>query len=277
MIPYVRYADNMDVRSLYHFDADTLDSSYWNYTTSFEWITGASLTYMESGAFNGALYLDENEHDFKLHLPTTADATGDWTLQWRYYQSHTEAPVNDSTVYVGDIPVLTMDGSALYTPAGDQITVIPTGSWNELCIIRSDCVLHYYVNGVCYASVEDMSVHYNSVRFQFGDQQQTYKYFDELRFTRGAVYDAGENYTPTSVPHDSNLTLVLPTGTDYVVDQVPVYTGSPNNLLTQYGCADWSGFGNTSLWYYHNPFYPFSAYWDHPNGSVLLKYLYCPR
>ena len=238
VIPYVRSTDNVDVRSLYHFDGDTRDSSYWNYITEFEWITGASLTYMESGAFEGALYLDENQHAFRMTMPQATDTAGDWTLQWRYYQSHTEAPVNDSSVYVGDKSVLTMDGKALYTPAGDQIAVIPTGSWNEICIIRSGGQLYYYVNGVYYAAVDDVNSRFDDIRFVFGSEQQTYKYFDELRFSRGALYTPGENYTPTSVPHDSNLALILPTGKDVVVDEVAVYKPSENNLFNGTGWED---------------------------------------
>lgn len=261
VIPYVRSTDNVDVRSLYHFDADTRDSSYWNYITEFEWITGASLTYMESGAFEGALYLDENQHAFRMTMPQATDTAGDWTLQWRYYQSHTAAPVNDSSVYVGDQAVLSMDGSKFYTPAGAQIAVIPTGSWNEICIIRSGGKLYYYVNGVYYAAVDDVNYRMGDIRFVFGDQQQTFKYFDELRFSRGALYTPGENYTPTSVPHDSNLALILPTGKDVVVDEVGSLIPSDDNLLTPYKTDDW---GSSTLMDYlqrdYTPLYPYTDY-----------------
>ena len=39
------------IRSLYHFDGNVKDSSYWNYATSFAWKKGASITYLESKAF----------------------------------------------------------------------------------------------------------------------------------------------------------------------------------------------------------------------------------
>jgi len=241
VIPYVRYSDNMDVRSLYHFDGDTLDDSYWNYLTSFSWSTGASLTYMESGAFNGALYLDENKHDFTMILPSALDTNFDWTLQFRLYQSHTVTPVNDSAVYVGGHVVLKMDGSKLYTTSGEAFSPMPIGTWNELCIVRKDNRLYYYLNGVYYTSVSD-NIYRSaaSVRFSLGDQQQTYKYLDELRFMRGTIFTAGQNYTPTSVPHDSNLTLVLPNGSDGIADETLVFTPSENNLLTPYKLDDWS-------------------------------------
>lgn len=241
VVPYVRYSDNFDVRSLYHFDGDTLDDSYWNYLTSFSWSTGASLTYMESGAFNGALYLDENKHDFTMTLPSALDTNFDWTLQFRLYQSHTEAPVNDSAVYVGGHVVLKMDGSRLYTTSGEAFSPMPIGTWNELCIVRKDNRLYYYLNGVYYTSVADNIYRSTSaVRFDFGDQQQTYKYLDELRFMRGTIFTAGQNYTPTSVPYDSNLTLVLPTGSDGIADETLMFTPSENNLLTPYKLDDWS-------------------------------------
>ena len=260
VIPYVRYADNMDIRSLYHFDGDTRDSSYWNYATSFAWNEGASLTYMESGAFNGALYLDELSHDFQLTLATESDAAADWTLQWRYYQSHTEAPVKDSSVYVGGLTVLQLDGKYLYTAAGDQIAPLPVGSWNEICIIRSQGILYYFINGVYYTSCKLEGYFSNTVRFLFGDQQQTYKYFDELRFARGNLYTPGENYTPTSVPHDSNLTLVLPSGLDVVLDEVMVLTPSEDNLLTPYNRSDWTTISLGSLELSYDPYYPVSSY-----------------
>ena len=44
VINYGRSADDVSLRSLYHFDGDTDDESYWNYCTDFTWNKGASLS-----------------------------------------------------------------------------------------------------------------------------------------------------------------------------------------------------------------------------------------
>lgn len=229
VIPYGRSADDTSLRSLYHFDGDTKDSSYWNYCTDFTWNKGASLTYMDAAVFEGALYLDELEHDFTCTLPTTI-GSGDFTIQWRYYQSHTLTPVADSGMYIGDIPVLQFDGKSIRNSGGVKVADIPTGSWNEICITRKDGNYYVYLNGVCYQSGEWSSGLGHTVRFVFGAEQQTYKYFDELRILNYAIA-AGENYAPTAVPHDTNLTLVLPDTAVPVADEYWSITSSGENLF----------------------------------------------
>lgn len=86
VINYAKSATDTYIRALYHFDGDTDDSSYFSTQGDFTWTAGASLTYMESGAFNGALYLDSNSHDFRIKLPSRL-SSGDFTLQFRYYQA----------------------------------------------------------------------------------------------------------------------------------------------------------------------------------------------
>ena len=238
VVNYARSTDNVDQRVLYHFDGDTQDASYWSYTTSFDWATGASLTYMDEGVFSGSLYLDETEHDFTISLPGN-DAAGDFTLQFRYYQSYTAAPQTDSWIQVGDEKLLSFSGAMYLDKNGAGITTTSIGTWNEICIIRSDNVLYYYINGVFYKSVADNTYHKPTLRFYFGDDQQTYKKLDELRFTKSVVYTAGEDYTVSSVPFDSSLSLILPDGERPMADEVLVLTPSENNLLTENGLSDW--------------------------------------
>lgn len=239
VVNYARSTDNVDQRVLYHFDGDTQDASYWSYTTSFDWATGASLTYMDEGVFSGSLYLDETEHDFTISLPGN-DAAGDFTLQFRYYQSYTAAPQTDSWIQIGDEKLLSFSGAMYLDKNGAGIVATSIGVWNEICIIRSDNVLYYYINGVFYKSVADNTYHKPTLRFYFGDDQQTYKKLDELRFTKSVVYTVGEDYTVSSVPFDSSLSLILPDGERPMADEVLVITPSENNLFNAKGLADWS-------------------------------------
>ncbi|WP_144032080.1 hypothetical protein [Oscillibacter ruminantium] len=223
VVGYGRSADDTSLRSLYHFDGDTHDSSYWNYCTNFQWVSGASLTYMDSGPFKGSLYLDENQHDFVFWLPSNI-GSGDFTMQFRYYQSATAAPQTDSFIalyskadYSTWSRPLLMDGQYLKTESAN-IAKISTGQWNEICIQRSSGYLWYMLNGVVVGSpLPDTTFYYDRIYFGFGSSQQTFKYFDEFRFVNKGLYVGG--YTPTSVPHDTNLTLVLPDTARPVADE----------------------------------------------------------
>lgn len=229
VIPYARSADDVSIRSLYHFDGDTKDSSYWNYCTEFYWHTGASLTYMDAGTFEGALYLDETEHVFELLLPS-AITSGDFTMQFRYYQSATAAPVTDSYVQLSGTDVLKFDGASLKNGSGAALASMPVGSWNEIAISRYNGSIRYYLNGVYLSSTSNTTAFGDTILFHFGDDQQTFKYFDEFRFVSKSLYGA-YNYTPSSVPFDTNLTLVLPDSQIPVADEYWSITASSDNLL----------------------------------------------
>ena len=228
VIPYGRSTDNVTLRGLYHFDGDTFDSSYWNYETEFVWNEGASLTYMDAGAFNGALYLDEGVHDFSI-LTNSPIYDGGFIIQFRYYQSATLAPVTDSVISFSHgrgagrqgqgIPILRFNGAELIDMHDNVLCRLPTGTWNEIAITRLRNVTYYYLNGVCVGEVADRTAFGSRIDFFFGDQQQTYKYFDELRIFNAPASWAGENYTPTSVPFDTNLALVLPTESVGLADE----------------------------------------------------------
>lgn len=216
VINYGRSADDVSLRSLYHFDGDTDDASYWNYCTDFTWNKGASLTYMDEGSFGGSLYLDETEHDFTLMLPS--GLMGDFTLQWRYYQSATAAPQTDSYVKLGGSEVLYFDGQSIKSSASTALASMPIGTWNELALIRDSGTLYYYLNGVKIGSTAN-AVAFDKLTFHFGSSQQTFKKLDELRVLNTALQTGGASYTPTSVPHDTNLALVLPDSAKPIADE----------------------------------------------------------
>lgn len=233
VVPYIRSFDDTRLRSLYHFDGNTEDASYWNYATSFDWTTGASLTYLESNAFNGCLYLDELAHDFTVTLPSSL-GSGDFTIDFRYYQSATETANNDSYISIGGQEVLQLDGSHFIFNGSNCNT--PIGSWNHLAFVRKDGTLKFYLNGVQQGSKALTSVLTSAVQFNFGSSQQTYKYFDELRVTNFAVWQS--NFSPPTVPYDTNLSLVLPTDTVPVADEYWDISMVGTNILSSIG-ADW--------------------------------------
>ncbi len=239
VVPYARSADDVSMRVLYHFDGNTEDSSYWSYCTSFDWSEGASLTYMDEGTFGGSLYLDETAHDFTISLPGN-DLGSDFTLQFRYYQSYTAAPKLDSYIKFGSETLFQFNGANYYNGSGTVICATSIGSWNEVCLMKKGSVLYFFINGVPYGSVEDNVYHSPTITFHFGSSQQTYKKIDELRFTKSAVYEPSVNYTPTAVPYDTNLSLILPDGEYPVSDEIMVFTKSENNILDNYGLSDWT-------------------------------------
>lgn len=232
VVPYIRSTDNTALRSLYHFDGNVKDSSYWNYATSFDWKKGASITYLESNAFNGCLYLDETEHEFQLTLPSSL-ASSDFTLQWRMYNSYTAAPVSDSSVSAGSTSFFTFSGSYI-TFNGTQYAV-PVGNWYEVALIRTGNTLRLYLNGLQVASKSFSNSLGNRLTFSFGDRRQTYVYLDELRVLNYALVKSGVSYTPTSVPYDTNLALVLPDSVTPVADEYWSFSSSKKNLLTPLG------------------------------------------
>lgn len=240
VLPYIRSADDTSIRALYHFDGDTRDSSYWSYAGEFNWVTGASITYMDAGAFNGALYLDENEHEFSIKLPSNI-GSGDFTMQFRYYQSATPAPVSDSSIAFGDTRLFAFDGATIKTGAGYLISNMPVGTWNEIAFVRHAGKTYWYLNGVsCVTgSAYGATVFGDTITFSFGSEQQTFKYFDELRFVNKAVYQNGESYIPSSVPFDTNLSLVLPDSQLPVADGFWDIDSTSVNILADYGLDEY--------------------------------------
>ena len=180
---------------------------------------------MDAGAFDGALYLDESTHDFTMTLPSNI-TSGEFTFQFRYYQSYTAAPQTDSYIKFGSESVLKLDGANLYTGSGTALGDYDTGVWNEICIRRSSAgTMAYYLNGVRLGSISDQTAFTDTITFHFGNAQQTFKYLDEVRFVNRSLYSFS-GYTPTSVPFDSNLALVLPGTQVGVADEYWKITGA---------------------------------------------------
>lgn len=231
VVNYARSATDVSVRALYHFDGDTVDSSYFTTIGAFTWTEGASITYMEApAAFDGALYLDNLAHSFDIDLPFNI-VSNDFTLQFRYYQASEPDTENNIENFVSlGSHVLSWDEQALYF-AGDKISDLPIGTWMEIAIMRNDGRLYIYLNGLCIFSVSCPTLYRNVISFDFGDSSRAFSMIDELRFLNLAIAEVGAGYTPSAVPHDSNLVLVLPDTDRPMADEHWEVKSSYTNLL----------------------------------------------
>ena len=240
VINYHKSATDTYLRALYHFDGDTDDSSYFSTQGDFTWTTGASLTYMESGAFDGALYLDTAAHAFDLTLPSNI-GSGDFTLQFRYYQASqpdTTSNINNYISVNGSRLMSWDESNFYYGSKGYETTLGPLsiGSWQELAIVRDSGTLYYYHNGLCVGSTSNVSVLGNVLTFNFGTTSRSYSMLDELRVLNFPLAENGASYSCTTVPYDTNLVLVLPGGTYPVADEYWDFQ-TDGNLL---GFQDWT-------------------------------------
>ena len=218
-INYKKSATDTALRALYHFDGNTNDSGFFSDKTSFTWNTGASITYMDANAFDGALYLDEKAHQFTITLPSNI-GSGDFTLQWRYYQNAaTTTDHNENYINVGGTKLLGWSEQSLYNGSGTKLAGLSVGTWQELAIVRHNGTVYLYHNGVKIGSVSNSSVLTNKIIFYLGANSRAHSMLDEMRFVKGALYTSGKAYTPTSVPYDSNAVLVLPDSPVPVVDE----------------------------------------------------------
>lgn len=217
---YQRSATDTNLRALYHFDGDLSDSGYFSDKTSFTWKSGASITYMDSSTFNGALYLDETDHKFDLTLPSNVWAGEDFTIQWRYYQASepdTVSNINNSLAF-GSATLFRWDEQKLYPHTSSTAAcALPVGNWVELALVRHSGTMYLYVNGLKVSSWANNSALGKVLTFTFGTTSRAYSMLDELRILNFALVTDGASYTPTAVPYDSNLVLVLP-GEETVVD-----------------------------------------------------------
>ena len=235
VINYAKSATDTYIRALYHFDGDTDDSSYFSTQGDFTWTAGASLTYMESGAFNGALYLDSNSHDFRIKLPSRF-SSGDFTLQFRYYQASQADTLTNRENYIklGNTQVMTWDEATLYKSTSTSMGPLSIGSWQELAITRSGGYLYFYHNGLCIGSLSTSAVFTEYITFHFGSTSRSYSMLDELRVLNYAIASGtGSSYACTTVPHDTNLVLVLPGGAYPIADEYWDFNNEGNLLSFQ--------------------------------------------
>lgn len=259
-INYKKSATDTALRALYHFDGNTNDAGFFSDKTSFAWNSGASITYMESNAFNGALYLDEKAHKFTITLPSKI-GTGDFTLQWRYYQnSATTTDHNENYVMVGGTKLMGWSEQSLYNGSGTKLTGLSVGTWQELAIVRNKGTVYLYHNGVKIGSVSSSSVLTDKIIFYFGANSRAHSMLDEMRFVKGALYTGGKAYTPTAVPFDTNAVLVLPDSSVPVVDNYWIWdkTVTP---IDSYDFSVYSGYqSGTYVPYKGSNVYPLIKY-----------------
>ena len=225
---------------------------------------------MESGNFEGALYLDETEHDFTISLPSSI-GSNDFTLQFRLYQSYTASPQDDSYVRFGSTDLMRFNGSQILNGSSTVLSTMPIGTWNELAIIRQSGTVRYYLNGVQLGTVSNSTALPSSIVFHFGNSQQTYKELDELRVLNYALVEGGVNYTPTSVPHDANLALVLPDSVVPIADEYISIQSTSSNIISQYS-MDTPEHISTSSYITVDNWSSLFPYWSYRQSTTYLDY-----
>ena len=231
VLNYQRSTDNVDVRALYHFDGNTDDSSYFSNIGSFEWWSGASITYMESGgAFEGALYLDNTAHSFDILLPSNL-GDKDFQVQFRHYQASEPDTLNnvENKMAFGDA-ILTWDESYLYFQ-GTKVADLPVGTWHEIAVTRYKGNFYVYLNGLIVASGTGTSYAYGFINFTFGATSRAYTMLDELRVLSTCLVAGDSYYTPSVVPFDSNLVLILPDEKVPIADSYYQINPDPNDVF----------------------------------------------
>lgn len=254
---YQRSATDSNLRALYHFDGDLSDAGFFSDKTAFSWQQGASITYMDSSVFDGALYLDETAHKFDVTLPSNIRANEDFTIQFRYYQASQPDTLSniENTFAVGGTVFFKWDERYLYDASGLNLGSLPVGNWCELALVRHGGTVYLYVNGIKVTSWTNSAALGKVFSFALGSTSRAYSMLDELRVLNFAIAQSGAGYTPTSVPYDSNLVLVLP-GEEKVVDEWWEFQ-SPNNLLSN---PDFTVDG-----------YPFPSASSTPNGQFRWR------
>ena len=240
-VNYAKSATDTYLRALYHFDGNTTDSSYFSTQGKFEWVKGASISYMDVGTFDGALYLGPEAHEFKITLPSNI-GSGDFTLQFRYYQegaADTQSNIENS-LSIGGTTVLQWDEGSIYNGSGIKLTALAIGTWQEFAVVRHSGILYLYHNGLFIGSGANASALSGTFSLALGDTTRASSMIDELRVVNFAVAESGAPYICTSVPYDTNTVLVLPDSEFPIADEYWNIESSYNNLLSQYGLDWWT-------------------------------------
>lgn len=264
VVGYVASTDDTRLRALYHFDGNIEDSSFWaaHDTTGFEWLENASVTYLDSGAFNGCLYLDALSHKFQVDLPG-AIGNGDFTLSFRLYQQ--AEPLDGSTGYIqigsdglnASFQAITFDGTNYYM--GDTTVSTPGGTWTEILVQRISGTIYYYLNGLRVSTCECSNAFDSTLVFYFPADTGGYHYIDELRVLNYALHSSlTVQYATASVPYDSNSALVLPDSAVPVADEYWSITSSKTNLLADAG-LDWWTSNRAESGLFSSNFYTYST------------------
>mgnify|MGYP004516631021 FL=1 len=213
VINYQAVADSSSLRALYHFDGDLDDSSFYANQNSVSWVnTAASITYMDSGAFNGALYLTNNvDYRLSVLLGSSFSPSSDWTVEFRMYCSGVSSDEQDTasgTFTLFGYDALALKGNKFATNAS-AYSNLPVGVWNHYAFVKSGSTYSVYVNGSRSTTIGGNWVNFSGKELKFFfPTTNAYHMIDELRVSDKAVYT--ENFIPSAVPFDTNVTLVLP-------------------------------------------------------------------
>ncbi|MPM19004.1 hypothetical protein SDC9_65422 [bioreactor metagenome] len=165
----IAYNDTQTM-ALYSFDGTWANkSAYTNYGLTW---SNSSVTYLDSGTFGGAIYLDGANHSFNSNaaVGTAAfdAATNQFTLQFRLYVDQVGG--NDytyfgaeqrmynngwgsggtsciATLYQNKLYWGAKTGHSIYT-SSSVIAPLSSGTWNEVCFTYINNAYRCYINGV---------------------------------------------------------------------------------------------------------------------------------
>lgn len=114
------------------------------------YFTAASITYMDSGAFNGALYLTNNvDYRLSVLLGSSFSPSSDWTVEFRMYCSGVSSDEQDTasgTFTLFGYDALALKGNKFATNAS-AYSNLPVGVWNHYAFVKSGSTYSVYVNG----------------------------------------------------------------------------------------------------------------------------------
>lgn len=240
VINYQVVNDASSLLGLWHLDGNLIDSSFYGSDAFFS--VGSSITYLDSGAFNGSLYLPSltyevdtsspnigYQYPVSLLFPINAsgfDPSGDWTVEFRIKVTPTSSddpalsvalfgaqdPLTSSNMSPGIFKlsnaVWTMNDQSGAVSAGTAATY---GVWNHITLMHSGNNLNFFVNGnpVPFSDVSSLSFTTSMIQFQFDCFKGAYE-IDEVRVSGEALHPSNGTFIVPSVPYDTNLVLVLP-------------------------------------------------------------------
>lgn len=232
VINYQVVNDASSLLGLWHLDGDLRDSSFYNNTA----LCFDSITYLDSGAFNGAYYIpniaDTNllnsfsRLDFDLDNSGYDFLNGDWTVEFRLKINGVE---NEPSAAVGIAPFhhpsgsggnslseypVRISGNSLVVDGSQTSQLIPYGVWNHIALIHCNGNIELAINGAIYSSSYSIPLSQNEdyLGFFFGTGGGCSYAIDEVRVSGEAVWSFADDgwYIVPSVPYDTNLVLVLP-------------------------------------------------------------------
>lgn len=211
--------DASSLIGLWHLDGNLMDSGFYGSAAT---MTVPSITYLDSGAFNGALYIPHTLSSNAVDVPVLTfpvydsgfSPTQDWTIEFRFKieaQGNLENCIASFCLFGGTQDLYITDGVLFLNANGSlyECGNVAYGVWNHIAAVYHDGLIYIYLNGYCNSFSIGRSFTPFSYFFQmcFSTSDAAFA-VDEVRISGEALYSSA--FIVPSVPFDSNLVLVLP-------------------------------------------------------------------